>query len=54
MHNNTILKIGSVVRFKAGGDAMTVAEIRDGCDGTGGDKLYEGWFSESSIELVSP
>lgn len=57
-------KIGSVVRLKAGGDPMTVAEIRNGCDGTGNDglglrcmwfedtELKEGWFSESSIELA--
>lgn len=61
-----MLKVGDVVKLKAGGTAMTVVEVRDGCDGTGGDglgllcawfeggELHKAWLSESSIMLVTP
>lgn len=33
----SVLKVGDVVRLKAGGEPMTIAEVRAGCDGTSHD-----------------
>lgn len=57
------LKVGDVVRLRAGGELMTVEEVKVSCDGTGGDgagvlcvwfmgtALRKAWLSESSLEV---